>query len=79
MRSIGAPLADGIEEAQVRKLNEIGYEMKSSLQRDMEKQQPTEADHFFGYLLDQAKTQGLETPVLAAIYANLKVFEKNSL
>ncbi|WP_026583234.1 ketopantoate reductase family protein [Bacillus sp. J33] len=79
MRSIGAPLADGIEEAQVKKLNEIGYEMKSSLQRDMEKQQPTEADHFFGYLLDQAKTQGLETPVLAAIYANLKVFEKNSL
>lgn len=79
MRSIGAPLADGIEEAQVKKLNEIGYEMKSSLQRDMEKQQPTEADHFFGYLLDQAKTQGLETPVLASIYANLKVFENNRL
>jgi 2-dehydropantoate 2-reductase len=79
MRNIGAPLADGIEAAQVQKINEIGYSMKSSLQRDMEKQQPIEADHFFGYLLQQAKVQGLEVPVLAAIYANLKVYEKNSL
>lgn len=79
MRSIGAPLAEGIEEAQVQKVNEIGYEMKSSLQRDMEKQQPIEADHFFGYLLEKAKDLSLETPVIAAVYSNLKVYEKNSL
>lgn len=79
MRSIGAPLAEGIEEAQVQKVNEIGYEMKSSLQRDMEKQQAIEADHFFGYLLEKAKDLGLEAPVIAAVYSNLKVYEKNSL
>ncbi|MBT2687650.1 ketopantoate reductase family protein [Bacillus sp. ISL-47] len=78
MRSMGAPLAEGIEEAQVQKVNEIGYEMKSSLQRDMEKQQGIEADHFFGYLLENAKELGLETPVIAAVYSNLKVYEKNS-
>lgn len=75
MRKIGAPLAAEIEEVQLNKMKEIGYEMKSSLQRDMEKLQPIEADHFFGYLLQQAKVHGLETDVLAAIYANLKVYE----
>ncbi|GLB61888.1 ketopantoate reductase family protein [Cytobacillus sp. NCCP-133] len=79
MKGIGAPLADGIEEAHVQKINEIGYEMKSSLQRDMEKLQAIEADHFFGYLLEKSKDLGLEAPVIAAVYANLKVYEKNSL
>lgn len=78
-RGLGAPLADGIEEAQVKKIREIGYEMKSSLQRDMEKQQAIEADHFFGYLLEKAELLDLHAPVLAAIYANLKVYEKNNL
>lgn len=79
MRSTGAPLANQIGEAQLQKINEIGFGMKSSLQRDMEKQQPIEADHFFGYLLEQADAEGLEAPVLAAIYANLKVYEKTNL
>ncbi|MBU8770647.1 ketopantoate reductase family protein [Cytobacillus oceanisediminis] len=79
MRGLDAPLADGIEEAQVQKINEMGYEMKSSLQRDMEKQQAIEADHFFGYLLKKAELLDLDAPVIGAIYANLKVYEKNSL
>ncbi|MBX9975402.1 ketopantoate reductase family protein [Cytobacillus firmus] len=79
MRRLGAPLADGIEEAQVQKIKEMGYEMKSSLQRDMEKQQAIEADHFFGYLLKKAELLDLDAPVLGAIYANLKVYENNSL
>ncbi|UOE56304.1 ketopantoate reductase family protein [Cytobacillus oceanisediminis] len=79
MRGLDAPLADGIEDAQVQKIKEMGYEMKSSLQRDMEKQQAIEADHFFGYLLEKAKLLDLDAPVIGAIYANLKVYEKNSL
>lgn len=79
MRGLDAPLADGIEDAQVQKINEMGYEMKSSLQRDMEKQQAIEADHFFGYLLKKAELLDLDAPVIGAIYANLKVYEKNSL
>jgi 2-dehydropantoate 2-reductase len=77
MRGLGAPLADGIEEAQVKKIHEMGYEMKSSLQRDMEKEQAIEADHFFGYLLEKAELLDLDAPVLGAIYANLQVYEKN--
>ncbi|MCS0669859.1 ketopantoate reductase family protein [Cytobacillus firmus] len=79
MRGLDAPLADGIEDAQVQKIKEMGYEMKSSLQRDMEKQQAIEADHFFGYLLKKAELLDLDAPVIGAIYANLKVYEKNSL
>ncbi|MDF2038194.1 ketopantoate reductase family protein [Cytobacillus oceanisediminis] len=79
MRGLDAPLADGIEDAQVQKIKEMGYEMKSSLQRDMEKQQAIEADHFFGYLLKKAALLDLDAPVIGAIYANLKVYEKNSL
>lgn len=79
MRGLDAPLADGIEDAQVQKIKEMGYEMKSSLQRDMEKQQAIEADHFFGYLLKKAELLDLDAPIIGAIYANLKVYEKNSL
>lgn len=79
MKGLGAPLAEGIEETQVKKIHEMGYEMKSSLQRDMEKQQAIEADHFFGYLLKKAELLNLDAPVLGAIYANLQVYEKNSL
>ena len=79
MRGLDAPLAVGIEDAQVQKIKEMGYEMKSSLQRDMEKQQAIEADHFFGYLLKKAELLDLDAPVIGTIYANLKVYEKNSL
>ena len=75
MEKIGAPLAEGAIDATLGKMNEIGHGMKSSLQRDMEKSLLTEADHLFGYLLENAKKSGLEAPILSAIYANIKVYE----
>ncbi|MDP4171997.1 MAG: ketopantoate reductase family protein [Bacillota bacterium] len=75
MKAIGVPLADGMEAVLLKRMIEIGYSMKSSLQRDVEKQQLTEADHFFGFLLNKAKEQQIDAPVLSAIYANLKVYE----
>jgi 2-dehydropantoate 2-reductase len=75
MESIGAPLADGVGEATLNRLNEIGHGMKSSLQRDMEKSLPTEGDHLFGFLLEQAGQLGLAAPILSAIYANVKIYE----
>lgn len=75
MRGLQAPLADKIEEAQLDKLVQMGYTMKSSLQRDMEKGLQTEADHFFGYLLQKADQTNLNVPVICAIYANLKIYE----
>ncbi|WNF23794.1 ketopantoate reductase family protein [Mesobacillus jeotgali] len=75
MEKIGAPLAEGAIDATLGKMNEIGHGMKSSLQRDMEKSLLTEADHLFGYLLENAKKSGLEASILSAIYANVKVYE----
>lgn len=77
MRNHGAPIADSIEDVQLNKMMDMGYTMKSSLQRDMEKGLPTEADHFFGYLLNIARNNDLQTPALDAIYGNLKIYDAN--
>lgn len=76
MEKIGAPVGQGLIGAQLTKIKEMGYEMKSSMQRDMEKGMPTEADHFFLYLLKHAEAHQIRTPYLQLIYANLKVYEK---
>lgn len=74
MRAIEAPIDIHIEEIQLKRILGLNYGMKSSLQRDMEKEQQTEADHFFGYLLQHAAEKGIQTPLLSAIYANLAVY-----
>jgi len=79
MRTIKAPLIDKIEEFQLARINNLGYKMKSSLQRDMEKQMPIEADHFFGYLLEQAQVNDVKAQAIETIYANLKLYENNTL
>lgn len=75
MNGLGSPLADGAMSATLNKLNEIGFPMKSSLQRDMEKSLPTEGDHLFGYLLEKAAQMNLKAPVLSAVYANVNIYE----
>lgn len=75
MEKIGAPLAAGAMDATQGRMKEIGHGMKSSLQRDMEKSLLTEGDHLFGYLLENADKFGLATPILSAIYANVKIYE----
>ncbi|WP_077213625.1 2-dehydropantoate 2-reductase [Bacillus dakarensis] len=75
MQKIGAPISEEMKETQLEKINAIGYEMKSSMQRDMEKGMPVEADHFFQYLLKYTKKYGIEAPALELIYSNLKVYE----
>lgn len=74
---INAPMADNIKEIVWNKLQIVGHQMKSSLQRDMEKSLHTEGDHFFGYLLRQ-KDQLTSSPALSSIYANITIYE-NSL
>jgi 2-dehydropantoate 2-reductase len=75
MRGLKAPLAEKIEDAQYDKINQMGYSMKSSLQRDMEKNLSVEAEHLYGYLLKAAETQGIEARELRLIYGNLKIYE----
>ncbi len=77
MRRAEAPIVQDIEETQVKRVMDMDYTMKSSLQRDMEKGLPTEAEHFFGYLLRLAKSNSVQTPLISAIYTNLKLYEAN--
>lgn len=62
----------------LQKLQSIEPTMKSSMQRDMEKNGHVEADHFHGALLNMAKEQGKEMsafPLLQTVYSNLKIYE----
>ncbi|MET3292707.1 UNVERIFIED_CONTAM: 2-dehydropantoate 2-reductase [Brevibacillus sp. OAP136] len=77
MRKSGASLADDIVERHMKVFNKQGYAVKSSMLRDMEKGQPVEADHLQGYLLDLAKQNNVEAPLLRTIYNKLKVYEIN--
>ncbi|MGO0063188.1 2-dehydropantoate 2-reductase [Brevibacillus fluminis] len=77
MRKSGASLADDIVERHMKVFNKQGYAVKSSMLRDMEKGQPVEADHLQGYLLDLAKQNSVEAPLLRTIYNKLKVYEIN--
>jgi 2-dehydropantoate 2-reductase len=79
MRSIHAPLPEGIEVLQKDKLIAMNYEMKSSLQRDMEKSLPIEADHLYGYLLNLANINDIDAPTLKIINLNLKIYETMNL
>lgn len=79
MRAIKAPILDNVEELQMERLNKLGYKMKASLLKDMEKQLPIEAEHFFGYLLEQVEAFGVKAKTIETIYANLKLYETNTL
>ncbi|EGA89305.1 2-dehydropantoate 2-reductase [Planococcus donghaensis MPA1U2] len=76
MEKIDAPIQQGIAEIQLKRINSMAPEMKSSMQRDMEKQQPTEFEHLQGYLLTQAKKMAVPVPILETIYTKLKLYEE---
>jgi len=76
MKKIDAPIQDTITEKLFTKISTMPLNMKSSMQRDMEKSLPLEADHLQGLLLQHAKTHGIPTPILETIYTKLKVYEK---
>ncbi|MEH7331093.1 ketopantoate reductase family protein [Neobacillus drentensis] len=76
MNQIGAPLPNAIETLLLNQIDGLDYSMKSSMQRDMEKSLPVEADHLHGYLLEIARKEKISVPVLESVYANLKVYEQ---
>ncbi|MBO0586279.1 ketopantoate reductase family protein [Sporosarcina sp. E16_8] len=76
MKKIDAPIQDTVTKELFTKISTMSYDMKSSMQRDMEKSLPLEADHLQGLLLQHAKTHGIPTPILETIYTKLKVYEK---
>jgi 2-dehydropantoate 2-reductase len=72
---IEAPIAPDYQETLFSRINQMGYKMKSSMQRDMEKGLPVEADHLQGYLKQLATQNQITTPILDTVYTNLKVYE----
>ncbi|WP_409305572.1 ketopantoate reductase family protein [Peribacillus sp. SCS-155] len=79
MRAAGAPIQIGVEEEQIKKIQSMGYKMKSSMLRDMEKGLSTEAEHIHGYLLTLANKHEILAPKLLSIYTNLQIYERNNL
>jgi len=76
MRACNAPIADNIEEEQMKSIDKLSYDFKTSMQRDMEKGLLIEGEHLQGNLLELAKQFQIEAPILKVIYQNLKVYEK---
>ncbi|WP_342505511.1 ketopantoate reductase family protein [Sporosarcina sp. FSL K6-2383] len=76
MRKMDAPIQENITTELFNKISMMPYDMKSSMQRDLEKSLPLEADYLQGYLYKQA--HGMTVPVLETIYTKLKIYEKNS-
>lgn len=76
MRCVGVPIKDNIVQEHMKIIDKISYNMKSSMQRDMEKGSSIEAKHLQGYLLDVAEQFSIEAPLLGAVYQNLKVYEE---
>lgn len=79
MRCVGAPIKDNIVQEHMKTMDKISYNMKSSMQRDMEKGSSIEGKHLQGYLLDVAKQFSIEAPLLGVVYQNLKVYEEMTL
>lgn len=74
-RNAGAPIDENTEERTIKTMESLHPEMKSSMQRDMEKGGPVETDHLHGALLALAAPEQGFYPVLEAVYGKLKVYE----
>lgn len=76
MKATGAPIQDNIVDEHMKTIDKISYDMKSSMQRDMEKDSPIEGEYLQGYLLKLAKQFHIDAPLLKIVYQNLKVYEE---
>lgn len=73
----GHPLdADAVENA-LAILTTPGLPLKSSMLRDLERGARTECEHILGDLRARALACGLDTPLLAAALAHVRVYEAN--
>ncbi|NEU30899.1 ketopantoate reductase family protein [bacterium LRH843] len=76
MKAHNAPIREGIVDEYMEMMDNMSYDMKSSMQRDMEKESLIEGDHLQGYLLNLAEKYNINAPLLKTIYQHLKVYEK---
>jgi 2-dehydropantoate 2-reductase len=53
-----------------------GSTLTSSMYRDLQRGVAIEADQIIGDLVERARAAGIETPLLAAIYTQLCVYQR---
>jgi 2-dehydropantoate 2-reductase len=74
-RAVGeSPSEQFLSRAKVA-LTEAGSALTSSMYRDLQRGAPIEADQIVGDLLARGKNAGLSTPLLAAAYTHLSVYQ----
>ncbi len=71
----GHPPAAPVLGAARAMLTARGSSMASSMYRDLQQNKPVEADHILGDLVARGAAKGVTTPLLAAAYANLCVYQ----
>ncbi len=69
------PTAEAVAQAQ-RRLTDPAGEWSASMMRDMEAGRPVEADHVIGFMLEKARTHGLDDQLMAMAYTHLKTYER---
>jgi len=69
------PSAAALKAAQSRLTDPTG-QWSASMMRDMEGGRQVEADHVIGFMLDKARTHGVDDTILSLAYTHLKTYER---
>jgi len=72
---VGKAPSPGFLKAATAMLTEKGSPQASSMYRDLQNGAPIEADQIIGDLLARAQSTGIATPLLAAAYASLAIYQ----
>jgi len=75
IQTVGVPPAQAFLQAARRQLTQPGSPMTSSMYRDLQDGNPIEADQIVGDLVARARQAAIPTPLLAAAYANLAIYQ----
>ncbi len=75
VRALGTAPSDAFLAGAAKVMTAKGSPAVSSMYRDLERGGPVEADQIIGDLLMRARGAGLDTPLLAAAYAHLSVYQ----
>jgi 2-dehydropantoate 2-reductase len=75
VRAAGVPPREGFFEQTLKTLTLKGSSQASSMYRDLMKGNAIEADQIIGDLLARGEAAGVATPLLAAVYANLAIYQ----
>jgi len=72
----GYPPSAGALKAAQSRLTDPNGTWSASMMRDMEGGRPVEADHVIGFMLDKARTHGIDDTILSLAYTHLKTYER---